>query len=197
MRASSAAPYYLDDFLTADGKRFQDGATTANNPTVVALQQARLLHPQLPVDCVVSLGCGSEPRTDRSKGLSAVREVLLVLPTLRHVIDASTQPHGSTPLMSVLSSPHLCCCAQVIDTGAVLLESATSTDRVHEALATTLQLVPGCQYFRCGRLMEGGCWEGSTKGAEACWLAGGSRHMHPGFQTGSSMRVCVCLFCAC
>jgi hypothetical protein len=37
---------------------------------------------------------------------------------------------------------------QVIDTGAVLLESACSTDRVHEALATTLQLVPGCQYFR-------------------------------------------------
>lgn len=43
------------------------------------------------------------------------------------------------------------CCVwpvQVIDTGAVLLESACSTDRVHEALATTLQLVPGCQYFR-------------------------------------------------
>jgi patatin-like phospholipase/acyl hydrolase len=47
VRASSAAPYYLDDFLTADGKRFQDGATTANNPTVIALQQARLLHPQV------------------------------------------------------------------------------------------------------------------------------------------------------
>jgi hypothetical protein len=47
VRASSAAPYYLDDFLTADGKRFQDGATTANNPTIIALQQARLLHPQV------------------------------------------------------------------------------------------------------------------------------------------------------
>lgn len=47
MRASSAAPYFFDDFLTADSKRFQDGATTANNPTVIALQQARLLHPQV------------------------------------------------------------------------------------------------------------------------------------------------------
>lgn len=73
MRASSAAPYYLDDFLTPDGKRFQDGATTANNPAVIALQQARLLHPQLPVDCLVSLGCGGQPPGERSKGLSTVR----------------------------------------------------------------------------------------------------------------------------
>lgn len=73
VRASSAAPYYLDDFVTPDGKRFQDGATTANNPAALALQQARLLHPQLPVDCLVSLGCGSAPPADRSKGLSSVR----------------------------------------------------------------------------------------------------------------------------
>jgi hypothetical protein len=38
--------------------------------------------------------------------------------------------------------------AQVIDTGSVLLESACSVDRVHEALAATLPLVPGCQYYR-------------------------------------------------
>ncbi|WIA33114.1 hypothetical protein OEZ86_006267 [Tetradesmus obliquus] len=107
VRASSAAPYYLDDFLTPDGKRFQDGATTANNPAVVALAQARLLHPQLPIDVLVSLGCGAEPPAERSKGLSSV-----------------------------------------IDTGSVLLESACSVDRVHEALAATLPLVPGCQYYR-------------------------------------------------
>eukprot|EP00775_Hariotina_reticulata_P011345 gene11345-11494_t len=107
VRASSAAPYYLDDFLTSDGKRFQDGATTANNPAVIALQQARLLHPQLPIDCLVSLGCGAEPPQERSKGLSAV-----------------------------------------IDTGAVLLESACSVDRVHEALVTTMTLIPGAAYYR-------------------------------------------------
>ncbi|KAF6264631.1 hypothetical protein COO60DRAFT_1457519 [Scenedesmus sp. NREL 46B-D3] len=107
VRASSAAPYYLDDFLTPDGMRFQDGATTANNPAVVALAQARLLHPQLPIDVLVSLGCGAEPPAERSKGLSTV-----------------------------------------IDTGSVLLESACSVDRVHEALAATLPLVPGCQYYR-------------------------------------------------
>lgn len=57
VRASSAAPYYLDDFLTADGKRFQDGATTANNPTVIALQQARLLHPQVCGVCDTGQAC--------------------------------------------------------------------------------------------------------------------------------------------
>jgi patatin-like phospholipase/acyl hydrolase len=78
VRASSAAPYYLDDFLTPDGKRFQDGATTANNPAVVALAQARLLHPQLPIDVLVSLGCGAEPPAERSKGLSAVGKIAVL-----------------------------------------------------------------------------------------------------------------------
>lgn len=32
-------PLDLDDFNSSDGLRFQDGATTANNPAVVALQQ--------------------------------------------------------------------------------------------------------------------------------------------------------------
>ncbi len=40
IRASSAAPYYLDDFLCGED-RFQDGAATANNPAVIALQQVR------------------------------------------------------------------------------------------------------------------------------------------------------------
>ena len=38
VRASSAAPYYLDEFNCGE-ERFQDGAATANNPTLVAIQQ--------------------------------------------------------------------------------------------------------------------------------------------------------------
>jgi hypothetical protein len=33
VRASSAAPYYLEDFSVGD-RRFQDGAVTVNNPAV-------------------------------------------------------------------------------------------------------------------------------------------------------------------
>ena len=40
VRASAAAPYYLDDFTVGE-ERFQDGAAIANNPTLIAIQQVR------------------------------------------------------------------------------------------------------------------------------------------------------------
>ncbi|KAI3972379.1 hypothetical protein MKW92_046154 [Papaver armeniacum] len=60
IRASSAAPYYLDDF-SDDGSRWQDGAIVANNPTIFALREAQLLWPDAKIDCLVSIGCGSVP----------------------------------------------------------------------------------------------------------------------------------------
>eukprot|EP00198_Chlamydomonas_reinhardtii_P013397 XP_001702734.1 predicted protein [Chlamydomonas reinhardtii] len=106
VRASSAAPYYLDDFLCGED-RFQDGAATANNPGILALQQARLLWPNTPVEALVSVGCGAAPSVRREKGAHAM-----------------------------------------LDTGAVLVDAATSPDRADEALSTLLPLVPGCRYFR-------------------------------------------------
>ena len=38
IRASAAAPYYLDDFTVGE-ERFQDGSAIANNPTLVGIQQ--------------------------------------------------------------------------------------------------------------------------------------------------------------
>lgn len=64
MRASSAAPYYLDDYVFGE-ERYQDGAATANNPAVIAVQQARLLWPHTPLEALVSLGCGSAPPVRR------------------------------------------------------------------------------------------------------------------------------------
>lgn len=91
IRASSAAPYYLDDFsdgklvcclfpsltylflsfsfldifdlpcLKADVNRWQDGAIVANNPTIFAMREAQLLWPDTKIDCLVSVGCGSVP----------------------------------------------------------------------------------------------------------------------------------------
>ncbi|KAI3870576.1 hypothetical protein MKX03_022769 [Papaver bracteatum] len=60
IRASSAAPYYLDDF-SDDVNRWQDGAIVANNPTIFALREAQLLWPDAKIDCLVSIGCGSVP----------------------------------------------------------------------------------------------------------------------------------------
>ncbi|KAL0407272.1 UNVERIFIED_CONTAM: Phospholipase A I [Sesamum latifolium] len=67
IRASSAAPYYLDDF--SDGVyRWQDGAIVANNPTIFAIREAQLLWPDAKIDCLVSIGCGSVPTKGRKGG---------------------------------------------------------------------------------------------------------------------------------
>ncbi|KAL2339170.1 hypothetical protein Fmac_013616 [Flemingia macrophylla] len=66
IRASSAAPYYLDDF-SDDVNRWQDGAIVANNPTIFAIREAQLLWPDTKIDCLVSIGCGSV-RTRVRKG---------------------------------------------------------------------------------------------------------------------------------
>ncbi|KAK9267198.1 hypothetical protein L1049_009618 [Liquidambar formosana] len=67
IRASSAAPYYLDDF-SDDANRWQDGAIVANNPTVFAIREAQLLWPDTRIDCLVSIGCGSVPTKVRKGG---------------------------------------------------------------------------------------------------------------------------------
>ncbi|KAJ0082211.1 hypothetical protein Patl1_11087 [Pistacia atlantica] len=67
IRASSAAPYYLDDF-SDDVYRWQDGAIVANNPTVFAIREAQLLWPDTRIDCLVSIGCGSVPTKVRKGG---------------------------------------------------------------------------------------------------------------------------------
>ncbi|XP_030968932.1 phospholipase A I [Quercus lobata] len=67
IRASSAAPYYLDDY-SDDVHRWQDGAIVANNPTVFAIREAQLLWPDTRIDCLVSIGCGSVPTKVRKGG---------------------------------------------------------------------------------------------------------------------------------
>jgi predicted acylesterase/phospholipase RssA len=106
VRASSAAIYYLDDF-TCGGEKFQDGAVVANNPSVIALQEARALWPDAPIDVFVSIGTGSTPHSRRGSAISAF-----------------------------------------MDTGNILIESATNVERAHEALATMTPLIPSLKYFR-------------------------------------------------
>ncbi|KAG0585410.1 hypothetical protein M758_2G009100 [Ceratodon purpureus] len=67
IRASSAAPYYLDDF-SQESNRWQDGAIVANNPTIIAIREAQHIWPDTPIDCLVSIGCGNVPTKARGKG---------------------------------------------------------------------------------------------------------------------------------
>ncbi|KAK9839624.1 hypothetical protein WJX81_001442 [Elliptochloris bilobata] len=78
VRASSAAPYYLDDFKCG-ADRFQDGAASANNPAALALAEARVLWPDVPIECLVSLGSGTVPSARREKSVSAYLDTGSVL----------------------------------------------------------------------------------------------------------------------
>ncbi|XVF87704.1 hypothetical protein PTKIN_Ptkin18bG0141900 [Pterospermum kingtungense] len=64
LRASCAAPYYLDEY--SDGVyRWQDGALLANNPTIYSIREAQLLWPDTKIDCLVSVGSGTVPTKAR------------------------------------------------------------------------------------------------------------------------------------
>lgn len=58
LRATTAAPVYFDPFTDAAGEVFCDGAVLVNNPTSVAIHEARCLWPERPLGVVVSVGTG-------------------------------------------------------------------------------------------------------------------------------------------
>jgi Leucine-rich repeat (LRR) protein/predicted acylesterase/phospholipase RssA len=72
IRASTAAPTYFDAFVLGDA-RHVDGAIVANNPTAVAVHEARRIFGYgVPIDCVLSLGTGGAPEKQARKGLAAL-----------------------------------------------------------------------------------------------------------------------------
>lgn len=51
----------LEYLPTAETNRWQDGAIVANNPAVIAIREAQLLWPDIPIASLVSIGCGNLP----------------------------------------------------------------------------------------------------------------------------------------
>jgi hypothetical protein len=86
--ASTAAPPTPAPSCSCGGDKFQDGAVTANNPSVIALQEARLLWPDHPLDVVVSLGVGQGPPARRERGLNTFMETGSILIESRWVLLA-------------------------------------------------------------------------------------------------------------
>ncbi|XP_057536725.1 phospholipase A I-like [Amaranthus tricolor] len=102
IRASSAAPYYLDDF-SDDVNRWQDGAILANNPTIFAIREAQLLWPDTKIDCLVSIGCGSVPTKVR-KGGWAILDTVPVL--IESACSVERVEEALSTLLSLLPDIH-------------------------------------------------------------------------------------------
>lgn len=76
IRASTAAPGYFDEYVDGES-RFQDGGLIANNPTGMAIHEARKLWPNNKVLCVVSVGTGKEPAKAAKTGLQGTLLTLI------------------------------------------------------------------------------------------------------------------------
>ncbi len=122
LRASSAAPTFFSEILV-NGELHADGAIVANNPTAVALHETKCMFPDVPIECVVSMGNGlSVPSPGGTKASSTGENV-----------QVSTEEDEK---------------AKVVGWGDVvgsIVASATSTETVHHALS---DLFPRSKYFR-------------------------------------------------
>ena len=66
VRASTAGPYYFDEFSRGD-EVFNDGAIGANNPALLAVREAQTLWPDCPIGVLVSIGTGRAPVKARER----------------------------------------------------------------------------------------------------------------------------------
>ena len=119
-RASSAAPAYFGDF-PLDGKLHQDGGVLYNNPTTVAIHEAKCLWPNEKIQCVVSLGTGRARNNYKYRGNDGDK-----------IVDENII--NSTTLSSSWKTKFL-----------RILDSATDTEATHTILS---DLLPSGRYFR-------------------------------------------------
>ncbi|XP_041779253.1 calcium-independent phospholipase A2-gamma-like [Anopheles merus] len=109
VRASSAAPAYFGDF-PLNGQLHQDGGILYNNPTAVAIHEAKCLWPNDRIQCVVSFGTG------RTRGKSNDGQKIIS----RKILDqASLSSSWKTKFLRIL-------------------DSATDTEAAHTVLSDLL-----------------------------------------------------------
>jgi len=81
--ASAAAPTFFPPVVDPQSAlRYVDGGIVANNPSSIAVQEARAIWPGRPIGCIASIGTGESVATGESKaGLTYWAGKMLSMPT--------------------------------------------------------------------------------------------------------------------
>ncbi|KAM9344308.1 calcium-independent phospholipase A2-gamma-like [Pholidichthys leucotaenia] len=99
VRASSAAPGYFQEFLIQSDIH-QDGGIVMNNPCALAVHESRLLWPNQPFQCVLSLGTGRYDNTKRGPATSTSLRA-----KISNLICSATDTEGVHTLLDDLLAP--------------------------------------------------------------------------------------------
>ncbi|XP_043977005.1 calcium-independent phospholipase A2-gamma-like isoform X2 [Gambusia affinis] len=99
VRASSAAPGYFQEFLLQNDIH-QDGGIIMNNPCTLAVHESRLMWPNTPFQCVLSLGTGRYDDVTRSSStFTSLRT------NINNLIFSATDTEGVHTLLCDLLPP--------------------------------------------------------------------------------------------
>jgi hypothetical protein len=105
--ATTAAPTFFPPAVhPSTGVQYVDGGISANNPSSIALQEARALWPGRPIGCLVSLGTGKTAASEGSKtGVLYWAGKILSLPTDSYRIHKETKASLSCQCGPELAKP--------------------------------------------------------------------------------------------
>ncbi|XP_060792881.1 calcium-independent phospholipase A2-gamma-like isoform X2 [Neoarius graeffei] len=101
VRASSAAPGYFQEFPLYNDIH-QDGGIILNNPCALAVHESRLLWPNQPFQCVLSLGTGRYDNAIRGPATSTSLRA-----KISNLISSATDTEGVHTLLADLLEPNV------------------------------------------------------------------------------------------
>nr|XP_046191072.1 calcium-independent phospholipase A2-gamma-like [Oncorhynchus gorbuscha] len=100
IRASSAAPGYFQEYPLGKDLH-QDGGLLINNPTALAIHECKLLWPNTPVQCVVSLGTGRYETVNKNNTTSTSLKAKIT-----NVISSATDTEEVHIMLDALLPPN-------------------------------------------------------------------------------------------